>query len=88
MDQYEWDDAKNAANRRKHGVAFEVVWSIDWTKAVIEVDDRFDYGEERARAFVRTPGQALCIAFTMRGDVMRIISIRRVHDKEARQYAI
>ena len=56
--------------------------------ALVEVDGRFDYGEERSRAFVRTFGQALCIAFTTRGDVMRIISIRRMHDKEAEQYGI
>jgi uncharacterized DUF497 family protein len=88
MDPYEWDEAKNTANRLKHGVSFEILFEFDWTSAVVRLDDRYDYGERRFRAFGRIRVQAYCIAFTSRHDIPRIIRVRRMHDKEAKRYGI
>ena len=88
MDFYEWDEGKNAANRAKHGVGFELVLAFDWAAAVIQLDERYDYGELRYRAFGRIGGDAHCIAFTPRNSRLRIISLRPMHEKEARRYAI
>jgi len=85
---YEWDEAKCEANRAKHGVGFEVVEDFDWSSAVIGADERYDYGEVRARAFGRIAGVAHCIAFTRRGQALRIISLRHMHEKEIRRYGI
>lgn len=54
---YEWDDAKDAANRLKHGIGFDRVVEFDWDNAVFQQDVRFDYGEERFRAFGRIAGR-------------------------------
>lgn len=88
MDRYEWDKAKSLANRRKHGVGFELVLQFDWFAAVVELDERYDYGEPRYRAFGRLDTRPYCIAFTPRGQRLRIISIRPMHEKEARSYGI
>ena len=45
--QYEWDAAKAAPNRRKHGVSFNAVLDFDWATALVVADERVDYGEPR-----------------------------------------
>lgn len=47
MDPYEWDEAKYATNLHKHGIAFELIYQFGWSEAVLDIDDRFDYGEKR-----------------------------------------
>jgi hypothetical protein len=74
---YEWDAAKSAENRRKHG--FEFVDSIaaleNWLEAT---DARFDYGEERIRVIGMAAGNVLFVVTTLRGDrTCRILSARR-----------
>lgn len=84
----EWDEEKSERNRVTRGFGFEIAHEFDWSAAIVERDDRKDYGEIRYRAFGRAKALRLCIAFTVRGDETRIISVRRVHDKEARKYGI
>ena len=88
MGPYEWDDVKNAENLSKHRVDFELVEQFEWDTAVFQLDVRFDYGEERIRAFGRIAGRPFCVVYTMRGVKVRIISLRSMHEKEARRYAI
>jgi len=47
-DDFEWDDAKAAPNYARHGVTFAMACDVfDDPFAVIEIDDRQDYGENR-----------------------------------------
>lgn len=85
---YEWDELKNDENRRKHGMDFELAYQFDWSVAVVEQDERFDYGETRYRAFGRIRGKGYCLAFTFRDASIRIISMRPMHEKETRRYGI
>ena len=76
-DDFEWDEAKNAANYAKHGVTFErarLVFSDRF--AVDEYDDRIDYGEERFTIVGRVEDIILFVAYAERGDRVRIISAR------------
>jgi uncharacterized protein len=50
------------------------------------VDDRYDYGEVRYRAYGYIDGVAYCSAFTSRNGKVRPISLRRVHTKEMKRY--
>jgi uncharacterized protein len=45
--QFEWDEAKNLENIRKHEIDFVDVPAMFDSKMLIELDDRFDYGEDR-----------------------------------------
>ena len=43
----EWDEAKDAENRRKHGISLAAAGLLDWDAAVRNEDKRRDYGERR-----------------------------------------
>jgi hypothetical protein len=46
--EFEWDDSKAEANYAKHGVGFEIACDVFRDPFAIEqMDDRFDYGEDR-----------------------------------------
>jgi len=77
----EFDDAKNQANRLKHGLDLDEFVGFDREPVVIS-DERYDYGEPRWQAFGRIAGIGYMIAFTVRDGAARLISFRRVHDKE------
>lgn len=66
----EFDPAKDASNRAKHGLSLADFTGFD-ADPVIAVDDRRDYGEVRLRAFGRVDGEPRCLVFTLRGDAMR-----------------
>lgn len=83
---YEWDNGKCEINRRLRGFGFEIIHDFDWATAVVDTDTRKDYGEDRYRAFGLIGDRVYAVAFTFRGDNIRVISIRRVHAKEGRKY--
>jgi uncharacterized DUF497 family protein len=85
--EFEWSAAKAATNLAKHQVAFEIVFELDWSRAVAKVDDRFDYGELRLRTILIGPhGVRLMIVFTLRQGAYRIISVRRAHEEEYEEW--
>ena len=43
----EFDPAKDAANKTKHGVSLALAGELDWEAALVWVDDRFEYDELR-----------------------------------------
>ena len=84
--RFEWDDAKRARNMEKHGVDFADAENLEWGTALIAEDTRKDYGETRWIGFAMLAGRLHCIAFTRRKVVVRVISMRKAHWKEVRQY--
>lgn len=86
--EIEFDPAKDAANRDKHGLSLADAGEFDFENAIVLVDDRFDYGETRYRAFVRDGDGGFCLAFTIAGETLRPISYRRAHEKELRHHGI
>lgn len=83
----EWDPAKAAANLRKHGVPLEAAANFDWGTSKEEIDDRFDYDEERIVALGLIGPRVHVLTYTMRGEVCRIISLRPANRKEVLRYA-
>ena len=85
----EFDPAKDTANLAKHGVALSEATEFDFTAAVVTVDDRFDYGEVRFRAFAYVNGQGRCLVFTaISSTTIRAISYRRARQKEMQRYGL
>jgi hypothetical protein len=80
----EFDLAKDEANIAKHGVSLALAAELD-VLATVE-DDRRPYGEVRKRAFGLIDGVFFSLAYTMRGDNIRAISLRRAHKKEIDRY--
>jgi uncharacterized DUF497 family protein len=86
-DGFTWDERKAAANYAKHGVTFEMARDVFKDPfAVDRLDDRENYGEERYTIIGMVEGHLLFVAYTMRGDIIRIISARGAEPYEYRQY--
>ena len=80
----DYDPAKDVINLSKHRVSL-ARW-VDLDIKVTFVDDRYDYGEVRYRAYGFIDGVAYSLAFTTRNGLVRPISLRRAHTKEMRRY--
>ena len=59
---------------------------LDWDAALVWVDDRFEYDEMRMIALAPKTGFLYYTAFVDRGEVRRIISLRRANRREVKHY--
>jgi uncharacterized protein len=85
--EFEWDADKAAANLAKHAVSFSVARrAFKDAFAVEREDDTEDYGEPRFNLLGMVDGKVLFVAYTMRGDIIRIISAREAESYERRLY--
>ena len=83
---FEWDDAKERANRKKHGLDFQAATKVFLDPHVIEFDDRDADGEPRFGAIGLVDGRMLFVSYAMRGAAVRIISARGAEPHEKRKY--
>ena len=81
--QFEWDEAKNLENIRKHEIDFSDVHKMFDNPMLVELDTRFNYDEERffGIGFLGS-GVAVAIWTERRNNVIRIISARRANKNE------
>ena len=86
MFNIEFDPKKDASNLAKHGVSLGMAYELDWHAALMWVDDRFEYGEWRMVALAPRINTLYNVAFVDRGDVTRIISLRRATRREVKHY--
>ncbi len=87
MIDFEWDDAKAAANFRKHGVSFEQAAYVFLDPFAVEwIDKSAAYGEERVILLGMSGGRILSVVYTERGERLRIISARRATKYEKDNY--
>lgn len=86
---FEWDENKNKANIKKHGISFQTARHVfEDVFCIIDYDDDNSIDEERFIALGEVSGEyyLLSVAFTDRGDAIRIISARRANKSERREY--
>ncbi len=81
-----FDPAKDAANQEKHGVSLALAGDLDWEAALVWVDDRFEYSETRMIALAPNTEILYYVAFVDRGNMRRIISLRRANRREVKHY--
>ena len=89
--RFTWDPRKDAANRRKHGIGFELARRVFDDPSHISIQDRHEGGEERWQTIgLIGPVAIFMIAHTYEEDdgeeVVRIISARKATKAERRQY--
>lgn len=82
----EFDPDKDLLNRLKHGISLGEARSLDWENAIESIDDRHEYGEKRKRAVGLLRGRLYLVVFVIRGNVRRIISLRKANAREVRDY--
>ena len=83
---YEFDPAKDKANRAKHGVSLALAEVLFADAHLLFDDDRFDYGEVRQMAFGHIRGRAFVCVFVDRGSTRRIISLRKANSREVKRH--
>ena len=92
--RFEWDEAKNLSNRRKHGVTFEKASAVFLDPFCVSTQDRIEDGESRWQTLGMVGDLLLlAVAHTLREenegtsvDVFRIISARPATRNERRRY--
>ena len=89
MIAFEWDIDKARANVRKHGVTFEEARSCFYDPRQIAFYDP-DHSDDEDREMLiahSDQGRVLIISYTLRTDVIRIISARKATKSEENRYA-
>ena len=86
--RFEWDERKNAANKRKHGVSFEEAQTVFYDDRALLIDDP-DEDEERfvllgLSTALRT--LVVCHCYREEDEVIRIISARKAGKDERADY--
>ncbi|MCL4183471.1 MAG: BrnT family toxin [Burkholderiaceae bacterium] len=85
--EFEWDRAKSEACLERRGFDFAYALSVFLDPhRLVARDERWDYGEDRYRLLGKFEGRVYCLAFTVRGDRIRIISARRANRREVGKY--
>jgi uncharacterized protein len=80
------DTAKEQANRKKHGIDFRTAAKVFLDPYVIKFDEFSATGEVRFNVIGLVEGRMLFVTYTMRDDVIRIISARGAEPHEKRKY--
>ena len=84
--QLDFDPAKDLAYQAQHVVSLALASELDWDAALVWVDDRFEYGELRMIALAPKTETLYYVAFVDRGEVQRVISLRRATRREVKYY--
>jgi len=88
--RFEWDEKKNQANQRKHGVSFGEAATVFYDPQAVEFyDDEHAEWENRFLLLgVSAKLRILMVCYCIReqGDVLRIISARKATRNEQRDY--
>ena len=85
--RFEWDEAKNRANIRKHGLDFADAEAMFRGLLLAEADTREDYGERRWAGLGQIGGRTVKIVFAERDpETIRIISLRKATKHERKEY--
>ena len=84
--QFEWDPIKDELNTRKHGINFDTAAKIFDGPRLEKEDTRRDYGEIRIIALGQSEAGILCVVYTRRNSVIRIISARKANRDEREEY--
>jgi len=83
----EFDPDKDASNQEKHGVPLAYGTKVLADPNRLDVlDVRFDYAEDRFVCYGMVDGRVWVCVFTLRGEVSRIISVRKANDRETKRY--
>ncbi len=84
--EFEWDENKRRINLQKHDLDFANAYRAFTEDAFVIPDDREDYGEDRYILLGLMREHIVVIAFTIRDDVIRVISIRKANRQERKSY--
>ncbi len=85
--QIEFDANKRDRTLAERGLDFARVAEIFANRHLTRRDDRTDYGEERFVTAGWLDGRIVLVVWTPRGDVHRLISMRKANERESKKLA-
>ena len=80
--EIEFDPKKDEENVRKHGIS--LARAVDLSDMIVVRDERFE--ELRFRLYGLIDEHWHCAAVTLRGNSVRVISLRRAHLREVKRH--
>ncbi len=84
---YQWHPAKAMANVKKHGIEFTDAVGVFEDPGAITIGDSGSEGEQRFLSLgMDFLGRLIVVAYTYRGDNIRVISARKATRKETSVY--
>jgi hypothetical protein len=83
--KFDWDAAKNSANRVKHGIDFDTAKDLWFDENRIEIHAPHPL-ESRHIIIAKLRDKLWTAVYTMRSNKVRIISVRRSRKKETDLY--
>ena len=88
--KFEWDEAKNGINKKKHGVSFEEAQSVFYDSEALLIHDP-EHSQEEDRFIIlgfsdRARLLIVCHCYRESESVIRIISARKATKNESKQY--
>lgn len=84
---FEWDSIKDATNRKKHGISFELaIEAFADPQGVYLVDSLHSIGEERMQYIGQIGGDILVLIVFTERTAIRLISARKASKKEQKVY--
>ena len=85
---FQWDEGNSEKNWIKHRVTRAECEQVFFNQPLVVGDDEtHSQDEPRSYALGQTDvGRSLFVAFTMRGDLIRVISARPMTESERREY--
>jgi uncharacterized DUF497 family protein len=81
-----FDPAKDILNRQKHGISLADAELMTFDTAYVVRDERRAYGEICYQAYGLIADRLHVLAFTMRGSVLRAISLRKANRREVQRH--
>lgn len=86
--KFEWDENKNRANKKKHGITFEVASLVFYDENRLEEYDEWHSDDEDRYSVIGIVGELLQVVCTDRpeNDSIRIISARLATKEERMRY--
>jgi uncharacterized DUF497 family protein len=85
--EFEWDEKKDALNKRKHGVSFQSAKRVFFDPKRTEAfDKKHSLFEERLVTVGFSDLILLTVVFTERNHSVRIITARKANKKEEEKY--
>ena len=83
--EFEWDPNKSRTNKTKHGIDFDTATELWSDQNRIEI--QINFPAENRNTLIGKVGNKLWTAiFTLRGEAIRLISVRRARKKELKLY--
>ena len=82
----EWDDKKRNKALAERGLDFADVARVDWDSAFTVEDTRVEYPEARFVTMAPINNRLCVFAWCWRGEVLRVISLRKANKRERDKY--